>query len=90
MTTKTAPETSPATRWATRWRNVYWLAKSIHLGESPAHARGFYGPGRFSPARDYASRDVAEAMARKCLEQLSDDAAPYVTYLGAEPLPGDA
>ena len=36
------------------------------------------------------SSDVAEAMARKCLEQLSDDAAPYVTYLGAEPVPADA
>jgi len=82
--TDTKPE--QATRPATRWRNVYWLAKSIHLGECASHPRGFYGPGRFVPSRAYPSRDVAEAMAQKCLDNLSEDAAPYVTYLGAEPV----
>lgn len=86
MTTRTETKTKTATRPSTRWRNVYWLAKAIQLGQCASHARGIYGPGRFTPSRAYPTRDVAEAMAQKCMENLSEDAAPYVTYLGAEPV----
>jgi hypothetical protein len=65
-----------------KWRNVYWLARRIELKDSPSHAGGFYGPGRFVPRRVWPSREIAEQYGLRSAAKNPDSA--YITYLGPE------
>jgi len=85
MTTIAAPKPSQRTAPPKRWRNVYWLAKRIDLAQSPGHAAGSYGPGRFVSRLIWPSREIAEAKGVESVRRARDRA--HITYLGPEEAP---
>jgi hypothetical protein len=68
---------------ADRWRNRYWFSREINLADTASHAGGPFGPGVLVARVVWPSQDVAETIARRCIEKhpLGD----FVVYLGAEP-----